>query len=316
MNRRFAFPILIALIQVVCQQSLFAQEVAVKRSSNQATPEESRAKIEAALSVVIDMDFFDEPLTGVAELISKEFGFPVVLDENGMDLNGVTPDDTITLKISGVRLRTALDLLFQQKDLTYILQDDVYVITSLEAAGEKLETRVYDVTRFVSGASDNSIVARTRKPASSDNRVDALEDLIRSIIIPDSWDEYGGTGTMSTLVTPQDRYLLTVSQPEEVHYRIKKLFESFDDWQAKTKASSQQASKLPVRVYPIAKDVVSVDEARQVLELALEEVNWKEPAYLKVIGGTLVIKQNQEIHSQIGRILDDMGALPSEKSND
>ena len=51
--------------------------------------------------------------------------------------------------MKGISLRSALRLILEEFDLTYVVQDEVLKITSKEKADEILTTRVYPVADLV-----------------------------------------------------------------------------------------------------------------------------------------------------------------------
>ena len=55
----------------------------------------------------------------------------------------------INLELSGVMLRSALKLMLEPHDLTYVIQDEVMQITTVTKAEEKMSTRVYPVADLV-----------------------------------------------------------------------------------------------------------------------------------------------------------------------
>jgi hypothetical protein len=298
---------------VAAQPATVAVPRGVVRSKTALGPAEARAKIEDALEIMVDIDFVDTPLSEVAETISSEFDIPVVLDLPGLDLMGMSEDDPINFSVSGVKLRTALDLIYHQLDLSYQIQDEVYVITSQEAAWEQLSTRVYEITRFVAEDPQGmETVVRTRKLPSTSPKIDDVLTMIEDNIHPDSWFNMGGSGSMSVVTAPNDRCLITVTQTEECHYELVQLFKKLDAVIGQTQIAPADAQRNIVRIYPILENVVTAEQARELLE-ALEAIQWNEPAFIKVIGSTLVIKQTAAVHAQISKVLDNLGALPGER---
>jgi len=65
----------------------------------------------------------------------------------------------VTRNLSGVSLRSALRLMLKDLDLTYVIRDEVLLITTPEEANAKLVTKVYPVADLVlpinSGAGSN-----------------------------------------------------------------------------------------------------------------------------------------------------------------
>ncbi|MEX2114740.1 MAG: hypothetical protein WD845_16225, partial [Pirellulales bacterium] len=49
----------------------------------------------------------------------------------------------VTLEVDNVSLRTALRLLLRRLDLTYVVEDEVLLITTVDAASQRIVTTVY-----------------------------------------------------------------------------------------------------------------------------------------------------------------------------
>jgi hypothetical protein len=112
-------------------------------------PDGAEAQIALALNDKTSFDFFEAPLTDVVTFLQDRHKINVELDVPGLDLAGVTPEDTVTKQLSNISLRSALRLLLKDLELTYVIKDEVLQITSQEAAGENLVTKVYNVGDLV-----------------------------------------------------------------------------------------------------------------------------------------------------------------------
>ena len=122
------------------------------KSVDLASPSENEKKIYDALDRPVSqaLDFNETPLRAAISQLSDEFDLPIVpdvraLDEAGLDLDATT----VTKRLSGIRLRSALRLLLEEADLTYLVKDEVLVITTREKAAESLVRKVYPVADLV-----------------------------------------------------------------------------------------------------------------------------------------------------------------------
>jgi hypothetical protein len=276
-----------------------------------ATPQSEalRAKMEEALNRKVELEFSATPLTQVAVVLSEKFGMPVVLDTVALDQAGISPDDPLTISVSGVSLRSAIKLMFRELELTCLLKDEVLVITSEEAAANYLETRVYEVTSLAANMKDGAFVVRLGTTAEMTQRVNTLCETIRNSVQPDSWDELGGIGTMDYLAGKDHRYFLTVTQTEKCHYELKQLLTKLATVMDQPQATDQDPEEVLIRVYPVTQSAVTAEQAKELLELTLEQIDWSEPLFIKVVGNTLVIKQTAQVHAQINVILNDLVEL-------
>jgi hypothetical protein len=66
-----------------------------------------------------------------------------------MEAVGIGPDVPVTRNLSGVSLRSALRLMLKDLELTYVIRDEVLLITTPEEAIAQLATRVYPVADLV-----------------------------------------------------------------------------------------------------------------------------------------------------------------------
>ena len=80
-------------------------------------------------------------LADVKERLARDLGAIVVLDLAALDRLEIEPEDTVTLELEGVRLKTGLRLLLDQVGLTYrvVAEDNLLVLTDKEGADDPLE---------------------------------------------------------------------------------------------------------------------------------------------------------------------------------
>lgn len=109
-------------------------------------------KISDALDQVTSLEFPDNTLREVVDFISTLHNIPIRLDDKALEDEGVNAETRINLVVSGITLRSALNLLLEKVgdvELTYIVDDEVMKITTLEKAQSKPQTRVYPVGDLV-----------------------------------------------------------------------------------------------------------------------------------------------------------------------
>ncbi len=140
-------------------------------------PELSRKeqKILRELEMPTTFDFTDETLKGIADTLMQRHGFDIVIDKVRLEENSVATDATdVNLKVSEVSLRSALRLTLRQKNLGYVIEDDVLMITTAEASEAGRITRTYPVHDLVDGSAID---------------FPALMEAIRQGVTPGSWRE-------------------------------------------------------------------------------------------------------------------------------
>ncbi|MGA2033931.1 MAG: hypothetical protein ABSG68_16915 [Thermoguttaceae bacterium] len=110
-------------------------------------PEEK--KIDEQLKSPTRMDFTDTPLQDAMEWLGDFHGITIQLDKKAMEDVGIGSDTPVNKTLKGISLRSALRLLLRELGLTYVIQDEVLLITTPETAEQKLTTKVYPVADLV-----------------------------------------------------------------------------------------------------------------------------------------------------------------------
>ena len=101
-------------------------------------PGSAEERIAAALDNEVDFQYFDQPLLDVIEDIQANHGIPIVIDTTALEEYGIGTDTPVNVNLSGVTLKSALRLMFNELDLTYVIQNEVMQITTPEEAEAKL----------------------------------------------------------------------------------------------------------------------------------------------------------------------------------
>ena len=114
---------------------------------HRSSPAEER--ITAALNDQTTINFADTPLIDAVEYVSRQHEIPIILDVISLEESGILTDEPINLILSGITLRSALKIMLEDLDLTYLIEDEVMKITTIDIANEKLSTRVYPVGDLV-----------------------------------------------------------------------------------------------------------------------------------------------------------------------
>jgi hypothetical protein len=186
------------------------------------------AKIEQALRGQLKspgFHFADAPLEEVAAFVQETYGVPVQLDTPSLEEMGIDPHEPVTVSLHGISLRSALRFMLKQLGLTYMIENEVLVITTQEAAESHLVTCVYDV---------RGLVHRTR----SGLDFDSLIDTIVSCISSETWAENGGG---ESEIRPLNPGFLVVSQTAEVHEEIEGLLNTVRELKGRPVAAAAGA---------------------------------------------------------------------------
>ena len=194
------------------------------------TNSESMAKIERALQGKLTsagMDFTDAPLEEVVSFLQDTYQIPIQLDLPALEEIGIGPDEPVTISVYGVSLRSALRLMLKQLGLTYIIQDEVLLITTPEEAESQLTVCVYDVRDLVDGPKDAA-------------GVNALIETIIETVAHDSWAAHGGG---EAAIRSVNGGLIVVSQTQAVHEEIRDLLATIRNVKKKQPGADSDKTK-------------------------------------------------------------------------
>lgn len=183
--------------------------------AKQHGPEGREEAIRRALAKPVTVPFTETPLSDVVEFLKEKTSIQIIIDQKALDDVGMTTDTPVTVNVVGVKLRSALDLMLRQSDLTWTIAHEVLLITTQEEAETMLRARVYDVS---------DLPAFRNAPDGPIPDYDSLIETITATVEPESWDTVGGPGS----IAPYDAIgiqVLVVSQTWKVHEEIEALLD-------------------------------------------------------------------------------------------
>jgi len=164
----------------------------------------------ALASTTSKIDFNGQPLESVAAFLSDKYSIPIQIDKLALEDAGLGPDEPITFSGGAMSFRSALRHILRQHALTYIVRDEVMLITTPTVAEEELETRVYPL--------DDAKSAKT------------LQGIIMAHVLTDTWAA-GGHGTAEITGFSGG---LVISQTNEGHELIHDLLKQLG-WPSRAK---------------------------------------------------------------------------------
>lgn len=269
-------------------------------------------RIEAALDSPqrAPFDFVAQPLSDVVRIVSDDYDIPIMIDVAALDAVASSPDVEVTTSIANVTLRSALELMLKsvgEGDLTYIVDNEVLMITTLEEAEKRLEIRVYVVNDLVREGS--SLVW------TDDADFDPLIDVIIATVESDSWLE---NGTGEGEVQPLSPGMLVVAQTRRVHERIADLLQQIREAkQEVNEKGDEQRGESANR--PVLRSIAFHDEAiakcektREVLRNVIEKsVNWQRPTegandgdfVLQVLPNRVLVRHVPEVIEEVNQVV-------------
>ena len=171
--------------------------------------DEAVKKIEKKLASLCSFNVVELPLSDAIAELSDSSGVAMVIDERALDEVGNGMDDPVTLQLRDVQLKSVLQIMLGQLDLTTSIQSETLVVTTEEYCENHLLTRIYwlEGTGF--------------EYANSPSSYQPLADTIRYSVEPNTWDIAGGPSTLTPVTT--ERPAIMVSTTFRIHQQIEAL---------------------------------------------------------------------------------------------
>jgi len=116
-----------------------------EQSRGLSAREASEKKIEEALQSPTEFDFVQVRLTDAIEYLKDLHDVEIQFDRYALAQEGLGTDIPITRKLKGISLRSALQLILRDFGLTYVVEDEVILITTQQRAKKMRKTRVYGI---------------------------------------------------------------------------------------------------------------------------------------------------------------------------
>ena len=172
---------------------------------------EADRKIQEALKSPTRMEFIETPLSDVIDYLKSYHHIDIQLDNRALTDVGIGTDTPVTKNLKDVSLRSALRLMLRELGLTYVIQDEVLMITTPEEAESRLTTVFYPVA---------DLVTFRDKSGERWSDFDSLIEMITSTVKPTTWDAVGGPGSICPIELANKTEGIALSQTQEVHEEI------------------------------------------------------------------------------------------------
>lgn len=250
----------------------------------------------------VTVEFDDTPLETAIESLADQANADIRLDGPALRAIRIRDREPVSLQLSDRRLRTVLQVMLSDLELTWVLRDGVLWVTSREAADELLKTAVFDV----------------RDLCRDFNEQQALETAITSQTTT-NWEEQGGLGT---IYSPKAGTLV-VRQTERSLDEVLDLLETYRTALRASKPRDRQADerKKVVTVYYQSQTQIAEDLERYLPRLLATDT-WKTEAAPDAVGtilriastaekkenqtierSVLAIRQTREVHDDIAKLI-------------
>lgn len=171
-------------------------------------------RVEKALAAPFTAEFLEFPLNETIAQIADSTKLPIVVDQRALEEIGLSSDQPVSLRLKDVPLRTVMNTMLRQLDLTYTTFDNVITVTTIEAAEQQCQNRIY----WLEG------IGMVRGDMQS------LMDAIQTTIVPDTWEALGGPSTMCPITLGDgNRPAILISTIYPIHHDIEQLIKSLRD---------------------------------------------------------------------------------------
>lgn len=159
-----------------------------KRRSPGAKMSEEDRKILKAMSSPMTFSLKNEPLQSFLDVMERQFGTPLVIDQQAFQLLNITTETPISVNARGWSTRTVLKKVLADLGLAYVIKDKSINITSPERAKETMTTRAYPIGDVIGNMNFNM--------PNIYNQVmfmQSVQNIINSIMAldPDGWKPSG-----------------------------------------------------------------------------------------------------------------------------
>ncbi len=254
------------------------------------------------------LDYVDTPLKDVVDGTATDYGIPIQLDQAALDEVGVSGDERVNINVGKVSLRSGLRLMLRKLQLTFIIQNEVLIITTPDAAQKNLTACAYNVSGIVhDGGSD----------------LETVSDVIRSCIATDTWAKNGGGQAAIRAIKPN---LLVISQTSAVHEEIRDLLSAMrkigdqggESSASATKSAEAKHDEVVTRSYVLQMNPTNdtnsfTSQVRELILNALPDEAWAgrladgQPVSLAVFHDRIVVRQTAAVQEKVEKILFDSG---------
>lgn len=121
--------------------------------------DEKERQIEQKLLEPTTVSFVNQPLQKTLDDLSIMHNLNIYIDKASLEQAGISLDQPVSLKVSNISLKSALNLLLKQAHLTYIIKDQVLQVTTEDNARGRFQQVVYPVTDLVVPVEDHALPA-------------------------------------------------------------------------------------------------------------------------------------------------------------
>lgn len=138
---------------IVYPEASIWEELTMRRQKYAVVDLKEQGKAERRIHKALDdtttLEFVATPLQDVVDYLKDLHQIEIQIDSKALEDAGQATDTPVDRNLKGVSLRSALKLMLGSMDLTYVVKNEVLMITTPEKAGAELVTKVYPVADLV-----------------------------------------------------------------------------------------------------------------------------------------------------------------------
>ena len=190
----------------------------------------AEVRIFETLDNTTTVEFIDEPLTSIVDFFKDFHDIEIQIDEPALKDIGLGTDEPVMKQLSGITLRSALNLILHDLGLDWTITNEVLLITTPEVAQTTMVTRVYDVGDLILARDGKGKLWRD---------FDSMIDVLTSTIEPETWEGVGGPGSIASFEV-RGAAGLVIRHTAKVHQEVAQVL----------KDMSELAKKCGDDVYP------------------------------------------------------------------
>ena len=187
-------------------------EKSKRRTAGAKVSEEDR-KIMNTMSSPLTFSLKNEPFQSFLDIMEKQFGSPLVIDQQALQLMNITTETPITVNSRGWSTRTILRKVLSDLGLSYVIKEKTIHITSPDRAKETMTTRAYPIGD-ISGNMNMNMPGNYNQAVFIQN----VQNIMNSIMAldPKSWQPEGA----GSIVFEPSTMSLIIRQTAEFHFLV------------------------------------------------------------------------------------------------
>ena len=248
-------------------------------------------KLRTALNQVVTAEFRDTPLVAAVQELARQAGADLRLDIRALRELGLRGRETVSLSLADRKLRTVLQVLLTNYDLTWALRDGVLWVTSQDDESQQVKAAIFDVRDLCRDESESN----------------ALAGAVTQQTAPTTWEDQGGPGALTfpkpgTMLVVQTQRVLDDILLLLDRYREAPVAEDLAKWLPQLVApESWQEPERPEAVGTIIR--LASATAPGLAQGSFASVEKETTAETPISQAVLIIRQTRQIHEQIEEVI-------------